>query len=172
MMFLGWSKTKDHIAPPAMMEASDLRSCQVIKPLAPWLFVPSMLTLASSEEDRLLPKEQADYTYPCVTAIFLSRIKYCHRNLMSVESFRKESLRKDIMPAIAKITSKGQTTIPVEVRESLNFNPGDLLEWEVNADGSAKVRRIQPLDLEYMRAVEGTLTEWGCAEDEEAYRGL
>lgn len=76
------------------------------------------------------------------------------------------------MPTIAKITSKGQTTIPVEIRESLGFNPGDLLEWAINADGSAKVRRIQPLDLEYMRAVEGTLTEWGCAEDEEAYRGL
>lgn len=76
------------------------------------------------------------------------------------------------MPTIAKITSKGQTTIPVEIRETLGFNPGDLLEWAINADGSAKVRRIQPLDLEYMRAVEGTLTEWGCAEDEEAYHGL
>ena len=76
------------------------------------------------------------------------------------------------MPTIAKITSKGQTTIPVEIRETLGFNPGDLLEWAINADGSAKVRRIQPLDLEYMRAVEGTLTEWGCAVDEEAYHGL
>ena len=46
-----------------MTEASDLRSCQVLRPLAPWLFVPSMLTQASSEEDRLLPKEQADYTH-------------------------------------------------------------------------------------------------------------
>ncbi len=91
---------------------------------------------------------------------------------MRVDSFSKESLLKDVMATIAKITSKGQTTIPVEIRESLNFNPGDLLEWEVNEDGSAKVRRIQPLDLEYMRAVEGTLTEWACAEDEEAYRGL
>jgi len=76
------------------------------------------------------------------------------------------------MTAIAKITSKGQTTIPVEIRESLNFNPGDLLEWEVNEDGSARVRRIQPLDLDYTRAVEGTLTELACAEDEEAYHGL
>jgi AbrB family looped-hinge helix DNA binding protein len=100
------------------------------------------------------------------------QILSCYRNSLSVNSFGKESLLKDIMATTAKITSKGQTTIPVEIRESLNFNPGDLLEWEVNADGSAKVRRIQPLDLEYMRAVEGTLTEWACAEDEEAYRGL
>ncbi len=100
------------------------------------------------------------------------QILSCYRTTLSVNSFGKESLPKDDMATIAKITSKGQTTIPVEIRESLNFNPGDLLEWEVNADGSAKVRRIQPLDLEYMRAVEGTLTEWACAEDEEAYRGL
>ncbi len=65
---------------------------------------------------------------------------------MSVASFRKDSFRKDAMSTIAKITSKGQTTIPVEIRESLNFKPGDLLEWEVSTDGSAKVRRIQPLD--------------------------
>lgn len=64
-------------------------------------------------------------------------------DFVGVNSFSKESLREDVMPAIAKITSKGQTTIPAEVRESLNFNPGDLLEWEVNADGSARVRRIQ-----------------------------
>lgn len=56
-----------------MMEASDLRSCQAIKPLAPWLFVPSMLTQASSAEDRLLPKEQADYTCLCITRLFQRR---------------------------------------------------------------------------------------------------
>ena len=56
-----------------MTEASDLRSCQVLRPLAPWLFVPSMLTQASSEEDRLLPKEQADYTCLCITRLFQSR---------------------------------------------------------------------------------------------------
>jgi hypothetical protein len=34
------------------------------------------------------------------------------------------------------------------------------------------VRRIQPLDLEYLRAVEGTFSEWTGAADEEAYREL
>ena len=29
-----------------------------------------------------------------------------------------------------------------------------------------------PLDLEYLRAVEGTLSEWLDAADEDAYRGL
>ncbi len=76
------------------------------------------------------------------------------------------------MIAIAKITSKGQTTIPQDVRRALNVVPGDLLAWEVGPDCTATVRRVQPLDLEYLRAVEGTLGEWAGAADEEAYRGF
>jgi hypothetical protein len=34
------------------------------------------------------------------------------------------------------------------------------------------VRRVQPLDIEYLRAVEGTLSEWAGSADEEAYREL
>ena len=76
------------------------------------------------------------------------------------------------MLAVGKVTAKGQTTIPQEVRNALNVGPGHLLAWEVAADGSASVRRVQPLDLEYLRAVEGTLSEWNSAEDEAAYREL
>ena len=76
------------------------------------------------------------------------------------------------MLAVAKITSKGQTTIPQDIRAALKVTPGDLIAWEVDASGTATVRRVQPMDLEYLRAVEGTLTEWAGANDEEAYRGL
>lgn len=76
------------------------------------------------------------------------------------------------MTVIAKITSKGQTTIPQEIRAALQVGPGDLIAWELADDGSARVRRVQPLDLEYLRALEGTLSEWGSAADEEAYRDL
>ncbi len=76
------------------------------------------------------------------------------------------------MHAVAKITAKGQTTIPQDVRAALNVAPGDLIAWEVGTDGVATVRRVQPMDLEYMRAVEGTLSEWAGAADEEAYRDL
>ena len=74
--------------------------------------------------------------------------------------------------AIAKITAKGQTTIPREVRTALNVKPGDMLVWEVGQNGSAQVRRVQPLDLNYLRALEETLSEWSGAEDEQAYRDL
>ena len=76
------------------------------------------------------------------------------------------------MIAVAKITAKGQTTIPQDVRAALHVSPGDLIAWEVSADGTATVRRVQPLDVEYLRAVEGTLSEWASEADEEAYRGL
>lgn len=76
------------------------------------------------------------------------------------------------MLAVAKITSKGQTTIPRDVRTALHVAPGDLIAWEVGDDGTATVRRVQPLDIEYLRAIEGTLSEWSGAADEEAYRDL
>lgn len=76
------------------------------------------------------------------------------------------------MLAVAKITAKGQTTIPQDVRAALHVAPGDLIAWEVGADGTATVRRVQPIDLEYLRAVEGTLSEWASPSDEDAYRDL
>ena len=76
------------------------------------------------------------------------------------------------MHAVAKITAKGQTTIPQDVRAALHVGPGDLIAWEVGADGTATVRRVQPIDADYLRAVEGTLSEWDSAADDEAYRGL
>lgn len=76
------------------------------------------------------------------------------------------------MQAIAKITAKGQTTVPLEIRNALKAKPGDTLLWEVGPQGEVIVRRVQPLDIDYLRALEGTLGEWSGAADEEAYRDL
>ena len=72
------------------------------------------------------------------------------------------------MPAISKITAKGQTTVPQEVRTALKSKPGDLIAWEIDPEGRVAVRRVQPLDVEYLQAVQGTLSEWHSAEDEKA----
>ncbi|MEL5849024.1 MAG: type II toxin-antitoxin system PrlF family antitoxin [Candidatus Igneacidithiobacillus chanchocoensis] len=76
------------------------------------------------------------------------------------------------MTAVAKITVKGQTTIPADIRAALHIGPGDFIAWEVQADDSARVRRVQPMDLQYLKAIEGTLSEWSGSVDEEAYRDL
>ena len=76
------------------------------------------------------------------------------------------------MTAITKITTDGQTTIPQDIRAALHVGAGDLIAWEMIEDGTARVRRVQPLDIEYLRAVEGTLSEWAGKADEEAYRDL
>lgn len=77
-----------------------------------------------------------------------------------------------VMHTLAKITSKGQTTIPLTVRTALGLAPGDSILWEVGDDGVARVRRAAPLDVEYLRALEGTLGEWAGDADEAAYREL
>jgi antitoxin PrlF len=71
-----------------------------------------------------------------------------------------------------KITSKGQTTVPREVREALLVKPGDSIVWSVEPDGKVMVRRTLPLDLDYTRALEESMSEWRSAEDEEAYGDL
>ena len=71
------------------------------------------------------------------------------------------------MPTIARVTVKGQPTIPIEIRAALQITPGDLLLWETGEEGVAKVRRVQPLDLAYLRAVEGTVGE-GSSQAAEA----
>ena len=76
------------------------------------------------------------------------------------------------MTAVAKITTKGQTTIPADIRAVLQVGPGDKLAWDVVEPGVVQVRRLQPLDVEYLHAIEGTLDEWQSPADEEAYREL
>ncbi len=76
------------------------------------------------------------------------------------------------MTHFARISSKGQVTVPAEVRRALDVKSGDSLVWEVKPSGEVIVRRLAPLDVAYLSALEGTLSEWESPEDEEAYRDL
>jgi antitoxin PrlF len=76
------------------------------------------------------------------------------------------------MTEISKITVKGQTTVPRQIREAIKISAGDLISWEVDDDGSIRVRRVEPLDVAYLRALDETLSEWSSENDEEAYRDL
>jgi antitoxin PrlF len=54
-------------------------------------------------------------------------------------------------PAIAKITSKGQITIPVEIRRLLGANTGDKLAFEPMQDGVRVVRQGEENPFEKYR---------------------
>lgn len=71
----------------------------------------------------------------------------------------------------SRVTTKYQTTIPLEVREKLGIQQGDMVAFELE-NGVARLRRIVPLDVEYAKALAGTLSEWASENDEEACRGL
>lgn len=76
------------------------------------------------------------------------------------------------MPQLAKISSKGQVTVPASIRKVLHAEAGDILVWEIDTNGRVVVRRVAPLDIEYLTAVSETLSEWSSAEDDEAYHDL
>lgn len=49
---------------------------------------------------------------------------------------------------VAKMTTKGQTVIPKEVRDHLGVKPGDKIDFIVKGDGEVVVR---PLNLDVRR---------------------
>jgi len=76
------------------------------------------------------------------------------------------------MSQTAKISSKGQVTVPIAIRKALNANPGDCLIWDVSDSGSVVVRHAREVDVSYLSAVSGTLSEWNSDEDEETFADL
>ena len=60
---------------------------------------------------------------------------------------------------IAKITSKGQITIPAEMRRLLGVKPGDKLVFEPTPDGFKVVRQQKENPFEKMRGIGNFLPE-------------
>jgi len=71
----------------------------------------------------------------------------------------------------SRVSSKGQVTIPKEVRDELDLDPGDVVGYEVR-DGLVTLRRVQPFDRAFHAALSKTLDEWTTPADEEAFRDL
>jgi antitoxin PrlF len=73
----------------------------------------------------------------------------------------------------SKLTTKCQTTIPEKIRKILDLHPGDSVTFEVGPDKKVLLRKATPIDIEFTRALEGTLaSEWLSENDEAAYRDL
>lgn len=71
----------------------------------------------------------------------------------------------------SRLSSKGQVTIPKEVRDELDLDPGDVVGYEVR-EGVVILRRVEPFDRAFHGALAETLDEWATPEDEEAFRDL
>jgi AbrB family looped-hinge helix DNA binding protein len=72
---------------------------------------------------------------------------------------------------IAKVTSKGQLTIPKKIRDRLRVEGGDLVSFFVEND-VALIRKVSLDGDDYLQGVAATLSEWQDPEDERAWREL
>ena len=72
---------------------------------------------------------------------------------------------------ISRLTKKYQATIPKLVRAALRLKAGDTVAFDI-AGGSIRLHKARKPDLEWERALEGTLSEWSGKSDERAYRDL
>jgi AbrB family looped-hinge helix DNA binding protein len=75
------------------------------------------------------------------------------------------------MQHVSKLSTKGQITIPAELRKAIGIEPGDMVAYELQGK-SVKLKRVEPFDAAYHAAVSKTLEEWNSPEDEEAFNDL
>lgn len=71
----------------------------------------------------------------------------------------------------SKLSSQNQVTLPKEVRTALKAKPGDVIAYEIE-DNVVYLKRVDPFDAAFHKALTHTLNEWASDEDEEAFRDL
>lgn len=72
---------------------------------------------------------------------------------------------------LAKITARGQTTIPKLIREAVNLSEGDIIAFEIE-DEHLLVRKVTPGRDDYLHGLTEIFGEWTSPEDEEAWRDI
>ncbi len=72
---------------------------------------------------------------------------------------------------LAKITARGQTTIPKSIRTAANLDAGDVIAFELRGDHMV-VRKVTPVNDDYLEGLSEVLGEWISPEDEAAWRDL
>jgi len=70
------------------------------------------------------------------------------------------------------LTTKGQATIPAEIRNVLKLKPGDKVAFEMHGN-EVVIYKPKPFDQLYHAAISNLVAEeWDSSEDDEAYRDL
>jgi len=78
------------------------------------------------------------------------------------------------MPAtkvVTKLTAKGQTTIPRQVRQALKVEAGDSVVLTVDGE-TVTLRRAEKLDPGFLRLATESFEDWNSPEAEDAFRDL
>lgn len=65
------------------------------------------------------------------------------------------------------LTSKGQVTLPVELRRALNLKPGDHVVYEPDGPRSYRIRKADTIDIAWTRSLESTLSKWQGDTDDD-----
>ena len=73
---------------------------------------------------------------------------------------------------LARVTAKGQATIPKRIREAAHIREGDMLSFDLDSNNRIIIRRIEPTIDSELLALQETLSEWNSPEDDEAWRDL
>jgi len=71
----------------------------------------------------------------------------------------------------SKISVKGQSTIPGEIRKFLGLKAGDTIGFEI-VDNRVVIRKLQPLDAAFLRLASESFSDWNAPEADEAFRDL
>ena len=73
---------------------------------------------------------------------------------------------------LARVTAKGQATIPKRIREAAHIREGDMLAFDLDSNNRIIIRRIESTIDSELLALQETLSEWSSPEDDEAWRDL
>lgn len=72
---------------------------------------------------------------------------------------------------IAKISARGQTTIPLSIRKAAVLHPGDILAFAIKGD-HVIVRNVTCPAEGYLKGIEKSLNDWDSPEDDVAWDAL
>jgi AbrB family looped-hinge helix DNA binding protein len=73
---------------------------------------------------------------------------------------------------LARVTAKGQATIPKRIREAAHIREGDMLSFDLDSHNRIIIKRVDPVSDSELSALQETLSEWNSPQDEEAWRDL
>ncbi|HEY5106350.1 MAG TPA: AbrB/MazE/SpoVT family DNA-binding domain-containing protein [Caulobacteraceae bacterium] len=72
---------------------------------------------------------------------------------------------------LARLSAKGQMTLPRRVRQAAHLAAGDVVTVVVEGERII-IRKLSAADDVYLRGVQESLAEWNSAEDDDAWRDL